>query len=88
VATAILERGDDHLGAIIEDDGGGFDHDAVMASEGAENRPGLRGIRERVAAVGGELQVETGPGRGTPAGSRSTPRRWRLTRPARSRSSG
>ena len=58
----VLERGPDHLLAIVEDDGVGFD---------AESRPapgrglGLLGMKERVALVGGTLQVESTPGGGT-----------------------
>ena len=36
-----------------------------MTDRGAESRLGLLGMRERVAAVGGELQVESSPGKGT-----------------------
>src|SRR5215218_4065951 len=42
----------------VDDDGGGFDGD------GADG-PGLRGMRSRAAAVGGELEVETSHGWGT-----------------------
>ena len=46
--------------AVIEDDGVGFDADAVP-----KGRLGLVGMRERVALVGGELEVESEPGAGT-----------------------
>src|SRR5215218_9481507 len=42
----------------VDDDGGGFDGD------GADG-PGLRGMRSRASAVGGELEVETSHGWGT-----------------------
>jgi signal transduction histidine kinase len=50
------------LVTTIEDDGRGFD------LEGVEERPGhlgLRGMRERAAAVGGTLTIESATGRGT-----------------------
>jgi signal transduction histidine kinase len=43
----------------VEDDGVGFDADAV------EHSGGLANLADRVAAAGGTLRVETAPGRGT-----------------------
>ncbi len=45
---------------MIEDDGVGFELSAVP-----HNRVGLSSMRERVAHLGGRLQIETAPGRGT-----------------------
>ncbi|QEL20426.1 PAS domain-containing sensor histidine kinase [Limnoglobus roseus] len=45
--------------AVVEDDGVGFD------PTGATARLGLVGMRERLAQVGGEVEVESAPGRGT-----------------------
>lgn len=45
---------------IIEDDGQGFD-----TAEVARNRYGLIGMNERVSLLGGQLQIESGPGAGT-----------------------
>ena len=48
--------------ATIEDDGQGFDVEtALQASESW----GLRGIRERVSLVNGQLSIESKPGQGT-----------------------
>jgi signal transduction histidine kinase len=55
-------RDRDELVMTIADDGAGFDLDGI------EERPGhlgLRGMRERAAAVGGTLTMESAPGRGT-----------------------
>ena len=46
--------------AAIEDDGVGFDPNMVGA-----NRLGLRGMRERMTLINGELIVESKPGAGT-----------------------
>ena len=43
----------------VADDGVGFDPASVR--EGV----GLSGVRERVAALGGSLELESAPGRGT-----------------------
>ena len=63
-----LEVLDGTLRAIIEDDGAGFP--AHVSSKGASPPSpsgglGLRGIRERLALVGGSLQIESMPGEGT-----------------------
>jgi len=57
----LLERRDDHVIAIIEDDGIGFDPKAALQS----GRLGLFGMRERVEMLGGTMVVESAPGTGT-----------------------
>jgi signal transduction histidine kinase len=59
--TVELSR-DPELRLVIADDGSGFDRDAVAKSRG---RLGLRSMEARIAAVGGELVVESRPGSGT-----------------------
>jgi PAS domain S-box-containing protein len=49
----------DELLAEVEDDGRGFDTNATQAGVGQ------RSMRERVAALGGRLEVESEPGNGT-----------------------
>lgn len=60
----ILEASASEVRLIIEDDGKGFVWDTA---EGAVPSPrlGLLGMRERLALVGGLLEVETAPGSGT-----------------------
>lgn len=50
----------------VEDDGIGFDVDLVTGSAGLGGF-GLYSIRERVASLGGELQIESSPDAGTSA---------------------
>jgi signal transduction histidine kinase len=63
--SVILEHRPDHVLAIVEDDGEGFDTEAVMNSASVDPRLGLLGMRERAALVGGTLEIETSPGSGT-----------------------
>jgi signal transduction histidine kinase len=52
------------LCCVIRDDGAGFDVSAVLAGKEGTGL-GLLGMRERVGAVGGELQIDAQPNRGT-----------------------
>lgn len=55
----------------VEDDGRGFDPtSAVAASIVSQGSFGLCGIRERVALVGGECEIESSPGHGTTISAR------------------
>src|SRR5262249_33732732 len=56
--SLILDRRSDHVLVIIEDDGVGFDVEAVWAARGSE-RLGLIGMRERAALLKGALTVES-----------------------------
>jgi PAS domain S-box-containing protein len=62
--SVLLERRDNHAVAIVEDDGAGFDTEAALARPPA-GRLGLLSMRERLALVGGTLEVESAPGAGT-----------------------
>jgi signal transduction histidine kinase len=56
---------DDSATLTVRDNGRGF-QDPVTTSAGAQRQGlGLRGMRERVTALGGEMCVESAPGRGT-----------------------
>lgn len=51
------------LHMILEDDGDGFDYDAIMKR--AATGFGLANLNERIRLLGGSLKIETAPGKGT-----------------------
>ena len=53
-----LDRDDGHLSFEVRDDGVGFDDSAVGGS-------GLQNMRDRLSALGGEVEVRSAPGEGT-----------------------
>ncbi len=57
----LLESHGGRVAVVVEDDGIGFAPDHVAEP----NRLGIVGMRERVEAVGGTLDVESAPGSGT-----------------------
>ena len=61
----ILERRSDHVLAVIEDNGGGFDAEAALTAAVRGRRLGLLGMRERAGLLGGTINVESAPGAGT-----------------------
>jgi signal transduction histidine kinase len=60
--SVIVSGKNDSLKIIIEDDGVGFDPNAVRSNR---KSLGLQGIRERAGLFGGTLTIETAPGQGT-----------------------
>ena len=61
-ASVSLEVTDEAAAVVVEDDGVGFDPgERAIASR----RLGLTSMRERVAALGGELEIVSSPGKGT-----------------------
>ncbi len=63
--SLVLQRLPGQAVAVVEDDGVGFDAEAVTVPAGDGGRLGLLGMRERMALVGGTLTVESAAGRGT-----------------------
>lgn len=63
--SIILEKRGNRVLLIVEDDGGGFDAEALLKMPAKNRRLGLLGMRERVALVGGSLSIESTPGIGT-----------------------
>jgi len=63
--SVIVERRREHVLVIVEDDGRGFDMESDAHSWGAGRGLGLLGMQERVALVGGTLNIESAPGGGT-----------------------
>jgi len=57
-AAVTLAEGDGSLSFAVRDDGEGFDPATVARGSG------LQGIEDRVAALGGSVSIESGPGRG------------------------
>lgn len=62
--SVVLSCHDSSLVVIIEDDGKGFDVNAVISSTDGK-RLGLFGMYERASLVGGKLTIESQPGAGT-----------------------
>jgi signal transduction histidine kinase len=57
--TIRLSEAEGRVCFCVEDDGAGFDPGAVARGAGLTN------LADRVAAVGGTLRIDAGPGRGT-----------------------
>ncbi len=55
----------DQLTIVVEDDGDGFDLDALTHADRPNVGLGLLGMKERVDNVGGRLDIDTAPGTGT-----------------------
>ena len=60
-----LARSGPRVVLTIQDDGVGFDADRRTAANRRESGSGLIGMRERIEALGGALNLRTMPGRGT-----------------------
>ena len=58
-ATLRLHHDRGMLAVCIQDDGRGFD------TAHAEDRTGLRNIRDRIQTLGGTVELDSNPGRGT-----------------------
>ncbi len=62
--SVLMERKGDQMLVIIEGNGVGFDVEAIGKAP-VEDRLGVLGMEERSTLVGGELTIESWPGRGT-----------------------
>jgi two-component system sensor histidine kinase UhpB len=60
-----LSRSESVLELVIRDDGVGFDVLRTLAQAAGEGHLGLLGMRERVQILGGNVAVDSEPGRGT-----------------------
>lgn len=63
--SVVLSHRSTGVQAIVEDDGSGFDVEAMIKLPVSERRLGLLGMQERVALVGGRFTVESSAGVGT-----------------------
>ncbi len=61
-AEIILDKRGDLIVLIVEDDGAGFD---TEDKKNLEKGIGLIGMKERAALIGGSLEIESAPGKGT-----------------------
>jgi signal transduction histidine kinase len=60
----LLQVRDGQLSVIIEDNGCGFDVDQIFGKEHSQTKLGLYGMKERAELVGGDLEIESKPGKG------------------------
>jgi signal transduction histidine kinase len=60
-----LGKSDGHLQLVVCDDGRGFDVDAARKRASQGGSQGLLSMQERVALVGGDLEIDSAPARGT-----------------------
>jgi chemotaxis methyl-accepting protein methylase/signal transduction histidine kinase/PAS domain-containing protein len=63
--SLILERRRNEVRLILEDNGRGFDLEAVRRVPASGRRLGLQSMEERAAQVGGRFDIETTPAAGT-----------------------
>jgi PAS domain S-box-containing protein len=60
-----IERCDNEVRVTVADDGDGFDVSETVSPDAKSGGFGLFGIRERLRYLGGRLEVDSAPGRGT-----------------------
>jgi PAS domain S-box-containing protein len=63
--VALLLTRDNRIELIIRDDGRGFDPDLLKERRVNEATFGLFSIQQRLAHIGGEMEIATAPGKGT-----------------------
>ncbi|HEV2392188.1 MAG TPA: histidine kinase [Verrucomicrobiae bacterium] len=62
--SVLLERRASGVSLILEDDGLGFDCEALMRAPAARGKLGLLGMQERLKLLGGSFEIESAPGTG------------------------
>jgi signal transduction histidine kinase len=60
-----LRHDSDGVSLWVEDNGRGFDPERVISSSNQDGGIGLLGMRERIELLGGRLEINSRPGRGT-----------------------
>ena len=63
--VTLLRTGDGQIKVIVSDEGKGFDADIVANRQPGETSFGLFSIQERLMHIGGHMEVESAPGKGT-----------------------
>ncbi|MGA2245067.1 MAG: response regulator [Verrucomicrobiota bacterium] len=63
--SVLVERQAGRVSLIVEDDGVGFESEAVLQASGTRDKLGLLGMQERIRLTGGTLDIESTPERGT-----------------------
>ena len=64
-ASVVVERRDGQIVTVVEDDGRGFDVDALSRAPSGSGGLGLLGVRERAALLRGTVEIESAPGSST-----------------------
>jgi signal transduction histidine kinase len=63
--SLLLERRGEQVSLIVEDNGHGFDAEALWQAPATQGKLGLLGMSERVKLLGGVFTIESSPGNGT-----------------------
>lgn len=63
--AVMLEFADDHLELEVRDDGVGFQPPDRLGAFLQKSKLGMIGMEQRVLSIGGELEIDSRPGRGT-----------------------
>jgi PAS domain S-box-containing protein len=63
--SVLLESRDESVILIIEDDGKGFEAAKLSKPRESGKGLGLLGMRERASLIGGDVEIESAPGKGT-----------------------
>lgn len=65
VDVSVSRTGDKGVHCVISDNGDGFDEKEVLRDPASQQGFGLRTMRDRATDVGGDVQIESAPGKGT-----------------------